>query len=269
MQNESYRTTSIGAALSTVTSTTMTVLLLGSMGQGALAVALLAGAGLGFEILKWSSWKDSWKAHDAEQFDKRNIMACLCAAAVVMSVAASIATTRSNLAISSSGYLNALEQRTNLQIQIAQKQAAADACIAANRITLCARPLQNEITILQNDLTNLSIPAPDEATALVMEVGKITGLDFSDSATLVMALISIMLDASGLYFLFKQHESQAVTPKVTPSNAIESDVTQVIQAIQQGQIKRPSVREVRTLLNCAQGHAAIIARTCKQIEMSI
>ncbi len=211
-----------GSLLSTSTSTIMTVLLLASIGQGWLSVLLLAAAGLGFELLKWSSWQDAWQSHYSHQPDKRNILAALCALAVILSVMASIATTRSNLAISASGYTVATEQKALLLDQIRQKQEAIDVCTAANRITLCARPLQTELSELTHQLNNLVIPAPDEATALVMEVGKLSGLAFDESATLVVALVSIMLDASGLYFLYKQTVMQEPVIQPMPSTDAEA-----------------------------------------------
>ena len=144
------------------------------------------------------------RATTATSQSRENILAALCALAVILSVMASIATTRSNLSISASGYTQATEQKALLLDQVRQKQEAIDVCTAANRITLCARPLQAELSELTHQLNNLVIPAPDEATALVMEVGNLSGLAFDEAATLVVALVSIMLDASGLYFLYKQ-----------------------------------------------------------------
>lgn len=290
MQSISYNTNTVsqtrsvraGAILSTTTSTVMTVLLLASMGQGFLSVALLAAAGLGFELLKWSSWRDAWQAHNHHQHDKRNLLAVLCAVAVVLSIGASVATTRSNLAVSATGYMDASDQKTLLQSQVKQKQAAIDVCTAANRITLCARPIQAEVSELQEQLNNLVVPAPDEATALILEVGKLSGLAFDQAATLVVALISIMLDASGLYFLFKQTEQEPVqiVPAVVSAPAsiqarstveelhthMHGDVNvsfnvgldeltlKTLSAIRNGEIK-PSVRSVQESFELPQ-HAA-------------
>ena len=120
----------------------MTVLLLASIGQGFISTALLAAAGLGFELLKWSSWQDAWEAHHHQQDDKRNLLAGLCLLAVMLSIGASIATTRSNLAVNAGGYIQATNQQQLIADQIRQKQAAIDVCTKANRITLCAMPLQ-------------------------------------------------------------------------------------------------------------------------------
>ncbi len=204
------RTTRAGSLLSTSTSTIMTVLLLASIGQGWLSVVLLAAAGLGFELLKWSSWQDAWQAHNSHQHDKRNILAALCTLAVVLSVAASIATTRSNLTVGAGVYIEATRQQALFLDQIRQKQEAIDVCTAANRITLCSIPLQAEVQELQEQLNRLMIPDPDEATALVTEISHITGLAFNDAATVLVVLVATMLDASGLYFLFKQTEKQPV-----------------------------------------------------------
>ena len=210
MQIESYTTNTtgenrynrIGATVSTATSTIMTVLLMSAIGQGFISSALLALAGLGFEIFKWSSWRDAWESHYSGQHDKRNILAALCSLAVLVSIGASIATSKSGLSVGSTEYLQAQQRIDTLQTQISQKQQAAQACIDASRITACAVPLQAEISELQDRIGAVTVPEIDEATALVLEVSSITGLSFEHSVSLVIGIISVMLDASGLYFLF-------------------------------------------------------------------
>ena len=140
-----FRSVKAGTLLSTVTSTVMTILLLASIGQGFISTTLLAAAGLGFELLKWNSWQDAWNAHYSGKTDRRNIMGLLCLLAVVLSIGASIATTRSNLALNASDYLQATEDKALLQEQIRQKQEAIDVCTAANRITLCSIPMIIEV----------------------------------------------------------------------------------------------------------------------------
>ena len=288
------RTIRAGARLSTVTSTTLTVLLLASMGQGALSTALLAASGLGFELLKWSSWNDVWSAHNAGNPDRRNIMAILCAAAVILSIGASIATTRANLSVSAGDYLSVTQKRDLILKQINQKQQAIDVCTAANRITLCATPLQKEVTGLQLQLESLVIPQPDEATALIMEVKNITGLTFSQSATLVVTLISVMLDATGLYFLYLQlpaqtdiqaahgtlpetHQDTPVSPSESPlplhtpahtthihgdvnlsvTLGVESTIRTAKTLIESGE-SRPSIRALSDKMNIPQHTAQTI-----------
>ena len=270
------RTIKTGAYLSTATSTTMTVLLLASIGQGWLSVGLLAAAGIGFELLKWSSWGDAWAAHYSHQQDKRNLMALLCTVAVILSIGASVATTRSNLDVSAGSYLKAREQRALLVEQIRQKQEAIDVCTAANRITLCARPLSAELEQLKQELNSLEIPAPDEATALILETANITGLSFDQAATLVVTVISVMLDASGLYFLYKQQEQSGVTLPVTrqePAGGLSTHVysdmnlsvrlgiddllNRALSCIQSGDVK-PSVRHLSESLGLPQHTAQTV-----------
>ncbi len=47
------------------------------------------------------------------------------------------------------------------------------------------------------------------------------------------------------------------------------EVMAVVNALNEGVIKKPSVREIRQLLRCSQNHAAHIARNCRQLELSI
>lgn len=221
------RTIRIGAGLSTVTSTIMTILLLASMASGWLSTLLLAAAGLGFELLKWCSWTDAWRSHHQGHHDRRNLMAMICTLAVILSIGASVATTRSNLSVSAADTLQAQQQQALLLEQIRQKQAAIDVCTAANRITLCARPLQAEVSQLQAKLNELVIPAADEATALVLDVARVLSLDFNQAATLVMTLVSVMLDAAGLTFLFLLQEARQVNsqPVYTAKSSAERNIT--------------------------------------------
>ena len=235
--NDQSRITRIGSTLSTATSTTMTVALMASLGAGFFGSLLMACAGLGFELLKWSSWKDAWSSHYSGKTDRRNILAILCGVSVVLSVAASVATARSGLAENASGYLEATQQKEMILSQIEQRQKAIDICLAANRVSLCAKPIQKEVSRLQSELKQISIPSPDEATALVSEVSTVTGLAFKESATAVIGLISIMLDASGLYFLFlgiSSSSSQVVEP-------VKNNIVEVIEAPKQENIIHLSV----------------------------
>ena len=58
-------------------------------------------------------------------------------------------------------------------------------------------------------------------------------------------------------------EQQEQPPVVHP------EVVTVVDALNNGEIKRLSVREVRSLLRCSQAHAASIARMCRQLELTI
>ncbi len=279
----SVRSIAMGARLSTATSTIMTVLLLASIGQGFLSVALLSAAGLGFELLKWHSWQDAWSAHYRHQNDRRNVFAVLCAVAVVLSIGASVATTRSSLAVNASDYLQATRQQELINTQIDHKQSAIESCIDANRITLCARPLQEEVSELQAQLAALKVPAPDEATALISEVASLSGLPFNEAATLVVMLISVMLDASGLYFLYKTSELSAShhQPEVMPSRqnnqpesktsqyddnqqinlsvtlGVDDTLRQAMELISSGKV-RPSIRSLSDSLDVPQHTAQTI-----------
>jgi len=47
------------------------------------------------------------------------------------------------------------------------------------------------------------------------------------------------------------------------------EVRAAVAALNNGVIKKPSVREIRQLLRCSQNHAAQIARNCRQLELFI
>ena len=59
---------------------------------------------------------------------------------------------------------------------------------------------------------------------------------------------------------------EPVTPALTQTTP---EVRAVFEALNDGIIKKPSVREIRQLLRCSQNHAAQIARNCRQLELSI
>lgn len=62
-------------------------------------------------------------------------------------------------------------------------------------------------------------------------------------------------------------ECYAVTNE-TPAQTTP-EVRAVVEALNDGLIKKPSVREIRQLLRCSQNQAAQIARNCRQLELSI
>ncbi len=59
---------------------------------------------------------------------------------------------------------------------------------------------------------------------------------------------------------------ESVTPALTQTTP---EVRAVVEALNDGIIKKPSVREIRQLLRCSQNQAALIARNCRQLELSI
>lgn len=200
-----------------------------------------------------------------------------------ITIGASVATTRSSLAVNASDYLQATRQQELINTQIDHKQSAIESCIDANRITLCARPLQDEVSELQAQLAALKVPVPDEATALISEVSSLSSLSFSDAATLVVLLISTMLDASGLYFLYKtsglnasHHQPEAMPsrqsnqPDVKASRRddnqqinlsvtldVDDTLRQAMELISSGKV-RPSIRSLSDSLDVPQHTAQTI-----------
>lgn len=61
---------------------------------------------------------------------------------------------------------------------------------------------------------------------------------------------------------------EPVTPALTVAN-VTPEIRAVIDALNDGLINKPSVREIRQLLRCSQNQAALIARNCRQLELSI
>ena len=84
---------------------------------------------------------------------------------------------------------------------------------------------------------------------------------------------SVTQESNERYAVTEACHSDSVT-EATVSPAITMDkatpeVLAVVEALNDGLIKKPSVREIRQLLRCSQNQAALIARNCRQLELSI
>ena len=177
--------------------------------------------------------------------------------ALLLSVTASVAT------LSGSYERDAQAMREHETLQ-----AAVDGYLEAGYIT---RSLE-----VQKQLEAL----PEiEVTPLMAAANRIEALTGIDGASLVSGFIStlaLMLD--GFVILLA---GNAVTPLVTPvthypvtqeSHATEPlppEVQTVLQAMDDGLITKPSVREVRELLRCSQSHAIRVSQLCRQLELSL
>ena len=185
----------------------------------------------------------------AKQSDNGLLMALYgssIALALLLSVMASVATLSGSFETMSSER----KQRDTIQ-------AAVDGYMDAGYIT--------KALTLKETLPELT---ESPLAAAAFRVQQTTGINGETLITGFIVSLALLLD---LFIIFTRPQSEShVTPHESkPVATLDNDVTQVIQAIQQGEIQKPTVREVRQLLGCAQNHAAHIARTCRQLELSI
>lgn len=192
--------------------------------------------------------------------------------ALLLSVTASVATL-------SGSY----EQAAMAAAEYNTLQTAVDGYMEAGYIT---RALE-----VKQQLEALPVP---EVTPLVSAANRVTELTGWNGTTLITVFISalaLMLDL--LVILLSSNAGTGVTqalvmekqqqpvesatvqpipePQLPPQQqiSITPEVQTVFNAINDGLIRKPSVREVRELLRCSQSDAMNIARTCRQLELSI
>lgn len=200
--------------------------------------------------------------------------------ALLLSITASVATL-------SGSY----EQSASIMAERASLQKAMDGYIEAGYITK-GLTVRKQIEAL-----------PDfEVSPLASAVNRVEGVTGIHGGSLVTAFITllallldlsvILLNRQGVTIISNSvtKASYAVTEPdnpvthssnsrysvaeepITPAIAIDkatSELQTVVEALNNGLIKKPSVREIRQLLRCSQNQAALIARNCRQLELSI
>ncbi len=183
--------------------------------------------------------------------------------ALLLSVTASVATLSSNFEQS---VANMTERET--------LQSAIDGYMEAGYITK-ALAVKKELEVLPDvEITPLSSAARQVEKATSWQGSSIiTG--FITTLAFMLDLFVILLTSNG------QSNVTVVTPEKIPPDqnssvsnqqqevVVTPDVQAVFNAMNDGIIKRLSVREVRQLLRCSQADAMNIARTCRQLELSI
>ena len=189
--------------------------------------------------------------------------------ALLLSVTASVATLSGSYERSES----TLKERATLQ-------AAVDGYIEAGYITKAMTVRQELEALPETEAYPLAVAA--------LRIESITGFNGGSLVTGFITTLALLLD---LFVVLlrgqtaaqdlpksrdksEHSESEAVTapsnePVTLPSQRITPEVQAVLSAMNDGLIKKPSVREIRQLLRCSQNHAAQIARNCRQLELSI
>ncbi len=186
--------------------------------------------------------------------------------ALLLSVTASVAT----LSGSYDQTASSMKERATLQ-------NAIDGYMEAGYITKALTIQQQLEALPEIEITPLASAA--------VRVEAVTGIDGAVLVTSFITALALMLDV--FVILLRSHavtipvtpvtqasyapvtpDVQAV-PAVTLSGIVTPEVQAVLSAMNDGLIQKPSVREIRQLLRCSQNQAALIARNCRQLELSI
>ncbi len=197
--------------------------------------------------------------------------------ALLLSVTASVAT----LSGSYDQTATAMKERATLQ-------SAIDGYIDAGYITK-ALTVQEQLEALPEiEITPLASAAVrvEAATGIhgaTLVTGFITALAFMLDLFVILlrsniVTIPVTQLSNGVTIndsVVTQASNAPVTPDiqlnqpVTLSDNVTPEVQAVLSAMNEGLIQKPSVREIRQLLRCSQNQAALIARNCRQLELSI
>ena len=208
--------------------------------------------------------------------------------ALLLSVTASVATLSGSYEHSET----ALKERTTLQ-------AAIDGYIEAGYITKAMAVRQELAALPESEAYPLASAA--------LRVESVTGINGSSLVTGFITTLALLLDlfvvllrghgvtgrshapvtavtrdSNALVTPVTEESNEPVTSVTEESNGIVTEespaepepqttpeVRAVLMAMNNGVIKKASVREIRQLLRCSQHHAAQIARNCRQLELSI
>lgn len=174
--------------------------------------------------------------------------------ALLLSVTASVAT----LSGSYDQTAMAMKERATLQ-------QAIDGYMEAGYVT--------KGLAVREQLEALPVPEVTPLASAALRVESATGIDGTVLVTGFITVLAFMLD---LFVILLHRPVTAVTrnsnrpvfDQIEPE-VISPEVMTVLTAMDDGVIQRPSVREIRQLLRCSQQQAALIARNCRELELSI
>lgn len=179
--------------------------------------------------------------------------------ALLLSVTASVAT----LSGSYDKAATAITERETLQ-------TAIDGYIEAGYITKALSVKSQLEALPELEVTPLASAANRiEAITGVSGYTLVTG--FITSLALMLDLFVILLTSNTVTpvtSVVTGYEEQSETIVTSVAPMVSPEVKAVLSAMDNGVIKKPTVREVRDLLRCSQAEAMNIARTCKQLELS-
>lgn len=210
----------------------------------------------------------------------RLLVALLSAMALMLVVLVSVAGSASILSGLIDESAGLAQQRSSLMTLAAAKQESANRLIALDRVTK-AQPLLSEVTAIQEQVAALPAISGFYIAAQRLGGGYAEGL-----ITAVIVMLSLLLDGVALLLGVSNRDSEAGVTPVSMSNryqeqqgnpvyivadplprvTYQTELKEIRLAIDAGDMKQASVRDIRGLLGCGQQKAMEIARLFKMAE---
>ena len=202
------------------------------------------------------------------------LMASLSATALVLMVLISVAGSASILSGLIDNQARLADQRSSLMAMAAAKQESANRLIALDRVTK-AQPLLSEVTTIHQQIAELPL-----VSGFYIAAHRLGGQYAEGVITGVIVLLSLLLDGVTLLLgLSNRNDNASVTSREQPDNSVfivakpplpvvtyHNELNEVRLAIESGDMKSATVRDIRALLGCGQQKAMEIARVFKMAE---
>lgn len=209
--------------------------------------------------------------------DGQLLMASLFVGALVLVVMVSVAGSASILSGLIDDQAKQAGQRSTLVAMAAAKQESANRLIALDHVTK-AQPLLNEVTAIYQQIAELP-----SVSGFYLAAQRFGGQYAEGLITGVIVLLSLLLDGVTLLLGVSNRDDRAsvtarnmdtreanpiyiVAEPPLPVATYQHELKEVRLAIESGDMKSATVRDIRALLGCGQQKAMEIARVFKMAE---
>ena len=209
--------------------------------------------------------------------DGQLLMALLSVGALVLVVMVSVAGSASILSGLIDDQARQAGQRSALVAMAAAKQESANRLIALDRVTK-AQPLLDEVTAIHQQIAELP-----SVSGFYLAAQRFGGQYAEGLITGVIVLLSLLLDGVTLLLGVSNRDDRAsvtarnmdtreanpvyiVAEPPLPVATYQHELKEVRLAIESGDMKSATVRDIRALLGCGQQKAMDIARVFKMAE---
>ena len=199
----------------------------------------------------------------------RLVEAALCCVALVLVVLVSVVGSASILSALVDEQGQIAQRRDAIQQMANARLESANRLIALDRISK-AQPLLDEYSVLLKQAEALPLPSGFYIAAV-----RIGGEQAQGLITCVIVVLSLLLDNVALLLGLNHRGSVAnddVHPavyRVLPVDEYRDDLLAVREAIESGDMKTVSVRNVRAALGCSQQKAMEIAKLCRTADQEL
>lgn len=199
----------------------------------------------------------------------RLVEASLCCVALVLVVLVSVVGSASILSALVDEQGQIAQRRDALQQMATARLESANRLIALDRISK-AQPLLDEHSVLLKQAE--ALPSPSGFYVAAVRIG---GEQAQGLITGVIVVLSLLLDGVALLLGLNHRASVAsdddhpTVYRVLPADEYQDDLLAVREAIEAGDMKTVSVRNVRAALGCSQQKAMEIARLCRAADQEL